>query len=145
MPFEGRQRAAAVDRCWSIYLSLTSFFVLPENFHVEFPIVAELVLITGALQFTVAIGSDLSLSLREEYGFDSRQRLTVNRYSYNLVDVSGNNVLRADNLPFHRTDYRRRLLSHPPHHLHDEKDRIHSFSGELGEFVARAEKILLSR
>jgi len=145
MPFEGRQRAAALDRCWSIYLSLTSVFILPEDFHVEFPIVAESVLITGALQVTVAIGSDLSLALREEYGFDPRQRLTVSRYSYNLIDVSGNNVLRADNLPFHRTDYRRRLLSNPPHHLHDEKDRIHSFSGELGEFVARAEKILLSR
>jgi hypothetical protein len=97
------------------------------------------------LQVTVAIGSDLSLSLREEYGFDLRQRLTVSRYSYNLIDVSGNNVLRADNLPFHRTDYRKRLLSHPPHHLHDEKDRIHSFSGELDEFVARAVKILSSR
>jgi hypothetical protein len=114
MPFEGRQRAAALDRCWSIYLSLTRVFILPENFHVEFPIVVESVLITGALQVTVSIGSDLGLSLREEYGFDPRQRLTVTRYSYNLIDVSGNNVLRADNLPFHRTDYRRRLLSPSP-------------------------------
>ena len=53
MPFEGRQRAAALDRCWSIYLSLTSVFILPENFHVEFPIVAESVPITGALQVPV--------------------------------------------------------------------------------------------
>jgi hypothetical protein len=37
MPFEGRQRAAVVDRCWSIYISLTRAFVLPEEFHVEFP------------------------------------------------------------------------------------------------------------
>jgi hypothetical protein len=85
MPVEGRQRAAALDRGWSIYLSLTSVFILPEDFHVEFPIVAESVLITGALQVTVAIRSDLSLSLREEYGFDPRQRLTVSRYSYNLL------------------------------------------------------------
>jgi Family of unknown function (DUF6516) len=82
--------------------------------------------------------------LREEYVFD-RQRLTVNRYSYNVIDVTGNNVLRADNLPFHRTDYRRRLLRHPPHHLHDERDRVHSFSGDLDEFIARAQTILSSR
>ena len=138
-------RAASLDRCWSIYLSLTRAFILTENFHVEFPIVAESLLITGALQVSVGIGSDLSLSLREEYGFDSRQRLTVSRYSYNLIDVSGNNVLRADNLPFHRTDYRKRLLSRPPHHLHDEQDRVHSFSGELDEFIARAQKILSSK
>jgi hypothetical protein len=37
MPFEGRQRAALLDRCWSIYLSLTNTFNVPESFHVEFP------------------------------------------------------------------------------------------------------------
>ena len=92
MPFEGRQRAAAVDRCWSIYLSLTRAFILPEEFHAEFPVAVESVLITATLQFTVPIGSDLTLSLREEYVFE-RQRLTVNRYSYNVIDVTGNNVL----------------------------------------------------
>ena len=144
MPFEGRQRAAALDRCWSIYLSLTRAFILPEDFHVEFPVAVETVLVSGALQLTVPIGSDLTLSLREEYVFD-RQRLTVNRYSYNVIDFAGNNVLRADNLPFHRNDYRRRLLSHPPHHLHDERDRVHSFSGNLDDFIARAKTILSSR
>jgi Family of unknown function (DUF6516) len=94
--------------------------------------------------FPVPIGSDLTLSLREEHVFD-RQRLTVNRYSYNVIDITGNNVLRADNLPFHRTDYRRRLLRHPPHHLHDERDRVYSFSGDLDEFIARAQTILSSR
>jgi hypothetical protein len=140
MPFEGRQRAAALDRCWSIYLSLTSAFILPEEFHAEFPVAVESVLITAALQFTVSIGS----SLREEYVFE-RQRLTVNRYGYNVIDVTGNNVLRADNLPFHRTDYRGRLLQHPPHHLHDERDRVHSFSGNFDEFIGRARTILSSR
>jgi hypothetical protein len=144
MPFEGRQRAAALDRCWSIYLSLTRAFTLPEDFHIEFPVAAESVLISGALQLTVPIGSDLTLSLREEYVFD-RQTLAVSRYSCNLIDVTGNNLLRADNLPFHRTDYRRRLLSHRPHHLHDERDRVHSFSGNLDDFIARAKTILSSR
>lgn len=144
MPFEGRRRAAVLDRCWSIYLSLTRAFILPDDFHVEFPVAVESVLISGAFQFTVPVGSDLTLSLREEYVFE-RQRLAVSRYSYNLIDLTGNNVLRADNLPFHRTDYRRRLLSHPPHHLHDERNRVHSFSGDLDEFIGRAQTILSSR
>jgi hypothetical protein len=41
MPFEGRQRGAALDRCWSIYLSLTRAFIVPEEFHVEFPVAVE--------------------------------------------------------------------------------------------------------
>jgi hypothetical protein len=64
MPFEGRQRAAALDRCWSIYLLLTRAFILPEEFHAKFPVAVESVLISATLQFTVPIGSDLTLSLR---------------------------------------------------------------------------------
>lgn len=83
MPFEGRQRAALFDRCWSIYLSLTNAFNVPESFHVEFPVVVESALVSGALHVTVPVGADMMLSLREEYVID-RQRLTINRYSYNL-------------------------------------------------------------
>ncbi|MGH7847800.1 MAG: hypothetical protein ACREQW_21880 [Candidatus Binatia bacterium] len=114
MPFEGRQRAAVLDRCWSIYISLTRAFILPEEFHVQFPVIVEPVLVSDALQVTVPIGGDLTLSLREEYAFD-RHNLSVSRYSYNVIDANGGNLLRADNLPFHRTDYRRRALTHPPH------------------------------
>ena len=35
-------RAALIDRCWFIYLSLTGAFTLPEDFHVEFPVAAPL-------------------------------------------------------------------------------------------------------
>ena len=66
MPFEGRQRAALLDRCWSIYLSLTSALNLPESFHVEFPVVVESALLSGTLHVTVPIDSELTLSLREE-------------------------------------------------------------------------------
>ncbi len=38
MRSEGRHRAALIDRCWSIYLWLARAFILPENFHVEFPV-----------------------------------------------------------------------------------------------------------
>jgi len=98
MRFEGRQRAAVLDRCWSIYLSLTRGLNVPEKFHVEFPVTVESALVSGALHFTVAVGGDVTLTLREEYVFN-RQKLTVSRYSYNLIDASGSNIFRADNLP----------------------------------------------
>jgi hypothetical protein len=86
MPCEGRQRAAVIDRCWSIYLSIKHALSLPENFHVEFPAAVESAVMSSSLHFTVGIGGDLMLTLREEYIFN-RQRLTVNRYSYNLIDA----------------------------------------------------------
>jgi hypothetical protein len=144
MPFEGRQRAAVLDRCWSIYLSLTRAFNLPESFHVECPVAVESALVSGMLYFTADVGGDLTLSLREEYIFD-RQKLTVGRYSYNLIDAAGKNVLRADNLPYHRTDYRRRPLTHPPHHIHDQRGRVYSFTGDVHIFIAHAKTLLSSR
>lgn len=144
MPSEGRQRAALLDRCWSIYLSLTSAFSVPESFHFEFPVVAESALSSSALHVTVPIGADLTLSLREEFAFD-RHKLTVSRYSYNVIDPVGNNLLRADNLPFHRTDYRKRLLTHPPNHIHDQRHRVFSFSGDVHHFIANAKTLLSSR
>ena len=138
MRFEGRQRAAVLDRCWSIHLSITRAFILPEDFHVEFPVTVESALVTGTLHLTAPIGSDLTLSLREEYDFD-RQRLVVSRYSYNLIDDTGSNVLCADNLPFHRTDYRNRSLTNPPHHIHDQQDRVYSFDGNVYHFIAHVE------
>ena len=92
----------------------------------------------------MAVAEYLTLTVREEYVFD-RQRLTVSRYSYNVIDVSGNNVIRADNLPFHRTDYRRRLLTHPPYHIHDRQGRVNSFSGEVHDFFAQVTELLSSR
>ena len=110
MPFEGRQRAAVLDRCWSIYLTIARAFNVPDDFHVDFPSTVESALITDTLHFSVPIGGGLTLSLREEYAFD-RQKLVVSRYSYNLIiEATDNNILRADNSPFHHTDYRKRPL-----------------------------------
>lgn len=144
MPFDGRQRAALLDRSWSIYQSLASTFNVPESFHVDFPIVAESALVSGALHVAVPIGADLTLALREEYAFD-RQRLTVSRYSYNVIDPAGNNFLRADNLPFHKTDYRKKLLTHPPNHIHDQRGRVFSFNGDVHIFIANAKTLLSTR
>lgn len=144
MRSEGRHRAALIDRCWSVYLWLTRAFILPENFHVEFPVAAESALITGVLHVSVSLTETLTLSLREEYAFD-RHKLEVSRYSYNVIDSAGNNLLRADNLPFHRTDYRGRPLTHPPHHMHDERARVLSFSGQVQDFINHAKTFLASR
>jgi len=144
MRSEGRHRAALIDRCWSIYLGLTRTFILPENFHVEFPVAAESALITGVLHVSVPMTENLTLSLREEYAF-GRQGLEISRYSYNLIESAGNNLLRADNLPFHRTDYRGRTLTHPPHHMHDERARVLSFSGQVQDFINHAKSFLSSR
>jgi hypothetical protein len=145
MPVEGRQRAAVLNRCWSIYLSLTRAFVLPEEFHVQFPVSVETALVSGALQVTIFIGGDLTLSLREEYVFDRQELLSVSRYSYNVIESSGENLLRADNLPFHAADYRRRALTHPPHHIHDQQGRVYSFSGNVSDFIVHAKTLLSSR
>jgi hypothetical protein len=100
--------------------------------------------VSGALHVTVPVAEDMTLSLREEFAFE-RQRLTVNRYSYNLIDAAGNNLLPADNRPFHRTDYRKRSLTHPPHHIHDQRGRVISFSGDVHHFIADAKTFLSSR
>lgn len=143
MRFEGRQRADLIDRCWSIYLCLTEAFTLPDNFHLEFPGAVETALATGALHVTCPVRTNLTLSLREEYAFE-RQRLTISRYSYNVIDHRGDNLFRADNLPFHRTDYRGRALTHPPHHMHDERGKVVSFSGQIEAFIRHTKNFLAS-
>jgi hypothetical protein len=137
MRFEGRQRADLIDRCWSIYLCLTEAFTLADNFHLEFPGAVETALTIGALHVSCPVRTNLILSLREEYAFE-RQRLTVSRYSYNVIDHRGDNLLRADNLPFHRTDYRGRALTHPPHYMHDARGKVVSFSGQIKDFIRHA-------
>lgn len=144
MPFEGRQRAAVLDRCWSIYLTIARAFNVPGDFHVDFPSTVESALITDTLHISVPIGGGLTLSLREEYAFD-RQKLVVSRYSYNLIEATDNNVLRADNSPFHHTDYRKRPLTHPPHHIHDQRNRIYSFTGDVNHFITHTKSVLSAR
>jgi hypothetical protein len=144
MRFEGRHRAELLNRCWSIYLWLTRAFILPERFHVEFPVTVETALITDVLHVTVPMTGKLTLSLREEYAFGT-QGLETSRYSYNLIDREGNNLLRADNLPFHRTDYRGRTLTYPPHHMHDERGRVSSFSGQAPDFISQAKSFVTFR
>ena len=141
MRSESLRRAQLLDRCWSIYLWLIDAFTLAETFHVEFPAAAEAALLSGTLHVVVPLTDQLILSLREEYAFRDRG-MEVSRYSDNVIDRTGDNLLRADNLPHHRVDYRGRTLSHPPHHMHDERGRVRSFTGQVQDFIRYAKNLL---
>ncbi len=127
-----------MDRCWLIYDLITEAFAVPHPFHLEFPSVVELALRSGYLQVLVEIDrKGHALHIHEEYEFRDYE-LVISVYSYPLLDKSKHCILRADPLPHPRVDYRRRRLSHFPHHLHDERGRIGSFSGQIEDFVKRS-------
>lgn len=100
----------------------------------EFPELAERAVVTGLPQLRVQIGAKHFLPVEEEYGFQNHE-LTVERYSYVLLDEDQDVVIRADPLPRHQTDYKKHQLRYFPHHLHDEKGRIGSFTGRIEDFV----------
>lgn len=135
MPSESREQALLIDRCWSIYLLLTEAFAVPSSLPIEFPALVERALVSGLLQLTVGLPGDHTLYLREEYQF-TEHHLEIRSYSYALTGPTGTPLLRADSLPHHRTDYRKRPLTTFPHHLHEREERIRSFSGDLSEFIA---------
>jgi hypothetical protein len=100
----------------------------------EFPELAERVLITGLLQLRVQIDANHFLHVEEEYDFRNHE-LVIERYSYVLLDKNQEIDIRADSLPHHQTDYKKHRLRQFPHHLHDEQGRICSFTGRIEDFV----------
>jgi hypothetical protein len=76
-------------------------------------------------------------SVRESYIFPQNQ-LSVKSYSYALIEAGDRVIIRADSAPHHARDYRRKLLTKFPHHLHDENRRVCSFSGNLEDFIKLA-------
>lgn len=144
MLYDSHQRRLIINRCWLIYDLVTKKFRPLHKFHIEFPSLAELALISGYLQVLVEITRrGHFLHIHEEYDFIEHM-LVVKVYSYNLLDKSKHSIIRADSLPHHRVDYKGHNLSHFPDHLHDEKGRICSFSGKIEDFVERASEIIES-
>ena len=144
MLHDSHQRSLIINRCWLIYDLITKKFCPLNEFHIEFPSLAELALISGYLQVLVEITRrGHFLHIHEEYDF-IEHILVVKGYSYNLLDKSKHSIIRADSLPHHRVDYKGHNLSHFPDHLHDEKGRICSFSGKLQDFVKRVYEIIAS-
>ena len=142
MLHDSHQRRLIINRCWLIYDLITKKFRPLNEFHIEFPSLAELALISGYLQVLVEITRrGHFLHIHEEYDF-IEHILVVKGYSYNLLDKSKHSIIRADSLPHHRVDYKGHNISHFPDHLHDEKGRICSFSGKLQDFLKRASEII---
>ncbi len=144
MLHDSHQHRLIINRCWLIYDLITKKFRPLHEFHIEFPSLVEFALISGYLQVLVEVTRRGHLLLiHEEYDFIEHM-LVVKVYSYNLLDKSKHSIIRADSLPHHRVDYKGHNLSHFPDHLHDEKGRICSYSGELQDFVKRASEITAS-
>ena len=144
MLYDSYQRRLIINRCWLIYDLITEKFRPLHEFHIEFPSLVELALISGYLQVLVEISRrGHFLRIDEEYDF-IEHILVVKVYSYNLLDKSKHSIIRADSLPHHRVDYKGHKLSHFPDHLHDEKGRINSFSGKIDDFVERTSEIVES-
>lgn len=134
MSYESHLESQILNRCWSVYSLLSNAFSPSDTFHLGFPSLVETALITADLQINLPLAKGFTLLLREEYEF-VMHNLEIHRYSYNLIDNSGNPILRSDNLPYHQTDYKGHKLTHPPHHVHDKRGRICSFSGALKDFI----------
>jgi hypothetical protein len=142
--YDSYQRRLIIDRCWLIYDLITETFAVPHQFHIQFPSLVELALTSGYLQVLVEIGrKGHLLHNHEEYDFRNYE-LVIKVYSYSLLDKSKHSIIRADRLPHHRVDYRRRKLTHFPHHLHDERGKICSFSGQIEDFVKRVAAVVES-
>lgn len=142
MLYDAYQEKQITDRCWLIYDLVTEAFDVPQQFHIEFLSQVELALTSGYLQNLVEITrAGHFLHLHEEYGFRNYE-LVIMGYSYDLLDRSKQNILRADPLPHHRVDYRHHRLTYFPHHLHDEKGRVHSFTGQVEDFISRSAVLL---
>jgi len=138
------QRGLIIDRCWLIYDLITEEFQPPHEFTIEFPSLVELALSSGYLQVFVEISrSGYFLHIHEEYDF-REHTFSVKAYSYNLLDKGKNNIIRADCLAHHQVDYKGHKLTHFPHHVHDEKGRICSFSGRIEDFLTRSSAVLES-
>jgi hypothetical protein len=109
---DSHQRRLIINRCWLIYDLITKKFRPLHEFHIEFPSLVELALISGYLQVLVEITRrGHFLHIHEEYDF-IEHILVVKVYSYNLLDKSKHSNIRADSLPHHRVDYKGHNLSH---------------------------------
>lgn len=134
MPGEGQARALLIDRGWSVYLLLIEHVSVPSDFHETFPALVEQATHSGLFRLVVRLSDQYTLYVREEYEVTGHH-LHVASYSYTLTGPGDVPIFRADPLPHHRTDYRKRPLTAFPHHLHEREARIRSFSGDLSDFL----------
>ena len=131
-----------LNHCWQTYEILYSNFTPAARFSSEFLSAVELAVVTNLFQLSIEIDAAKHvLHIREEWKSED-YKLTVLSYSYNLLDKDKHTIIRADSLPHHKVDYKGHPLAYFPHHIHDRKGRICSFSGNLHDFVMKCLDIL---
>ena len=131
------------ERCWTIYEVVTGLLDVSDDFYHKFWDAAELAFETDLFRLKAEImANEYSLIINEEYKIEN-YKLTIESYSYNLIDRNQNNILRTDTVPHHQFDYKNKKLINFPHHLHDEKERICSFSGEIADFIKYILRIVI--
>ena len=85
MLHNSHQRASIIDRCWLIYDLITEKFEPPHEFHIKFPDLVEIALVSGYLQALVEISPTVDfLHIHEEYDF-REHRPVLKGYSYNFM------------------------------------------------------------
>jgi hypothetical protein len=129
------KRWLITSRAWEIYGFMQNLPTWEIDLVSEIYEQIDLAIISDALRLHVLWPSlNKKRSVRERYNF-SKNQLHVKSYSYALIETGNRVILRADSSPHHERDYRRKLLTNFPHHLHDENGRICSCSGNLDDFI----------
>lgn len=133
-----RKRHLSATRAWEIYALLQKLLAPENDLLSSLDDLIEDAVFTGNLRLHVLWPSlNKKLSVLERYAFP-RQQLLIDDYSYALIETGDRVIIRADSAPHHERDYHRKLLTNFPHHLHDEQNRICSFSGKLEDFITLA-------
>lgn len=117
-------------------------FQVDDEFLIRYTRYAELSVLTGRLNFRVTINHEGSYLLIQGYYDVVNYELLIENYSYVLIDKDDDLIVRADSSAHHHTDYRKKQLINFPHHIHDSIGRLHSFSGEIKDFVDEILKLI---
>ena len=135
MLFNKFQEYKICERCWDIYNIILSSFEIDADLFVQLHKDIEIALLTGLLNFRLEIGNEkYELVIQEEYDFPLNE-IKIFSYSYVLLNINKKPIIWADPSPHHTDDYRGKPIASFPHHLHDSKGRICSFTGELKDFL----------
>lgn len=130
-------RGWIAKHCWDLYSVVTSNFTVDYESYEKFCDIVPKVPDAGLFRVSIEFESAHVLEIREEYERKEHTVEVVN-YSYVLREKTGKNILRADTEGRHPIDHMGHELPNPPHHLHDEQDRICYFTGQFNDFVERA-------
>jgi hypothetical protein len=135
MPSDKLKRWLIESRAWEIFVLLQKLPDPHGGLLADLDEQIYLAALTDSLRLQILWPSlNKKLVLRETYSYSDDQ-LTIDSYGYALIEIGKRVIIRADSASYHERDYRRKPLARFPHHLHDEKKRVRSFSGNFEDFV----------